>query len=70
MTMATHSALERDPFQSARDQFEAIVGWLRGSDAPMDHSLLEGGLDERGREVLRLLYQAFLDGLSVRALAG
>ena len=64
MTMATHSALERDPFQSARDQFEAIVGWLRGSDAPMDHSLLEGGLDERGREVLRLLYQAFLDGLS------
>src|SRR5271170_5169473 len=64
MTMATHSALERDPFQLARDHFEAIVGWLRDGEAPVDHSLLEDGLDGRGREVLRLLYQARLDQLS------
>jgi len=64
MTMATHSALEGDPFQLARDQFEAVVEWLGGSDAPVDHSLLEEGLDGRGREVLRLLYQARLDRLS------
>jgi hypothetical protein len=64
MTMATHSALERDPFQLARDHFEAVVEWLGGSDAPVDHSLLEEGLDGRGREVLRLLYQARLDELS------
>jgi hypothetical protein len=64
MTMATHSALESDPFQLARNHFEAVVEWLGGSDAPVDHSLLEEGLDERGREVLRLLYQARLDELS------
>jgi hypothetical protein len=64
MTMATHSALERDPFQLARDRFEAVVEWLGGSDAPVDHSRLEEGLDGRGREVLRLLYQARLDELS------
>jgi hypothetical protein len=64
MTMATHSVLERDPFQLARDHFEAIVGWLRDGEAPIDHSLLEDGLDGRGREVLRLLYQARLDQLS------
>jgi len=64
MTMAPQSALECDPFELARDHFEAIVGWLRCNEVPMDHSLLEGGLEERGREVLRLLYQARLDELS------
>ena len=64
MTMPTHSAFERDRFQPARDHFEAIVGWLGGGEAPVDHSLLEDGLEERGREVLRLLYQARLDELS------
>jgi hypothetical protein len=63
MTMTTHSPLERDPFQVARDGFEAMVGWIRGSGA-VDHSLLEEGLEERGREVLRQLYQAHLDELS------
>jgi hypothetical protein len=64
MTMPTHSALERDRFQPARDHFEAIIGWLGGGEGPVDHSLLEDGLEERGREVLRLLYQARLDELS------
>lgn len=64
MTMATHSALECDLFQPARASFEVIIGWLRGSAASMDHSLLEEGLEERGREVLRLLYQAQLDELA------
>jgi len=64
MPMATHSAFESDPFQLAREGFEAIVGWLRDSGSSVDHSLLEEGLGERGREVLRLLYQAQLDELS------
>jgi hypothetical protein len=63
MTMTAHSLLERDPFQVARDGFEAMVGWLRDSGA-VDHSQLEEGLEERGREVLRQLYQAQLDELS------
>jgi hypothetical protein len=62
--MATHSAREGDPFQLARDHFEAIVGWLRDGKAPLDHGLLEDGLEERGREAFRLLYQARLDLLS------
>jgi hypothetical protein len=63
MTMTTHPALERDPFQLARDSFETTIKWLRDGGA-VDHSLLEAGLEERGREVLRLLYQAQLDELS------
>src|ERR1700691_4989606 len=63
MTMTTHPALERDPFQLARDSFETTSKWLRDGGA-VDHSLLEAGLEERGREVLRLLYQAQLDELS------
>jgi hypothetical protein len=64
MTMATHPALECDPFQRARDGLEAIVGWLKGSGASVDHSVLEEELVTRGREVLRQLYQAHLDELS------
>jgi hypothetical protein len=64
MTMPAHSALDGDLFQPARDAFEAVIGWLRGSDVPMDHTALEEGLDERGTEVLRRLYQARLDELS------
>src|SRR6202167_3424458 len=63
MTMTTHPALERDPFQLARDSFETTIKWLSDGGA-VDHSLLEAGLEERGREVLRLLYQAQLDELS------
>src|ERR1700691_4656658 len=63
MTMTTHPALERDPFQLARDSFETTIKWLSDGGA-VDHSLLEGELEERGREVLRLLYQAQLDELS------
>ena len=63
MTITTHSALECDLFQPARDGFEAIVAWLRRSGAAVDHSMLEEGLEERGREVLRQLYQAHFDEL-------
>jgi hypothetical protein len=63
MTMAPHSALEGDPFRLARGGFEAIIRWLEDNRASMDHSLLEEGLEDRGREVLRQLYQAQLDEL-------
>jgi translation initiation factor 2 beta subunit (eIF-2beta)/eIF-5 len=63
MTMTAHSALERDPFQAARDGFDETLEWLRGSGA-VDHTLLEEELGKRGREVLRRLYQAQFDELS------
>lgn len=64
MTMAAHPARERDPFQAARDQFEAVVQWLVSATAPVDHTELEEGVAEQGREVLRLLHQGRLDELS------
>lgn len=64
MTMRAHPALDGDLFQPARETFEAIIGWLRGSDVPMDHTALEEGLGDRGQELLRRLYQARLDELS------
>lgn len=64
MAIAAHSAFERDPFRNARDHFDATTAWLSGPDAPMDHTALEEGLDVRGRELLRLMYQTRLDQLS------
>jgi hypothetical protein len=64
MTMAAHSALDGDLFQSARDAFEAVVDWIKTGDVQRDHTAVEEGLDDRGREALRRLYQAWLDAQS------
>ena len=61
MTRASHPALERDPFRAARDEFETTMQWLASSEAPMDHSALETGLEARGNRILRAAYQAYLD---------
>jgi hypothetical protein len=63
MTIQAHPALVRDPFQAARDKFEAMLAWLRGPDGPVDHSVAEHGLDERGKEILRQAEQDWLDEL-------
>lgn len=51
-----------DSFEMARDEFERLVGYLRSGGArDLSHADLERALTERGREVLRQLYQAHLD---------
>ena len=51
-----------DGFAVARDEFERLVGYLRSGGArDLSHAELERALNERGREVLRQLYQAYLD---------
>jgi hypothetical protein len=63
MMIQAHPALAHDPFQAARDKFEAMLAWLRGPDGPVDHSAAEQGLDERGKEILRQAEQDWLDEL-------
>ena len=51
-----------DAFAASRDRFEAVVGYLRGSDAlRLDHGELEAKLSADMREVIRQLYQDHLD---------
>jgi hypothetical protein len=63
MTSQAHPALNRDPFQAARNKFEAMLAWLQGPDGPVDHSAAEEGLDKRGKEILRQAEQDWLDTL-------
>jgi hypothetical protein len=62
MTMA-HPARESDHFYPARQSFDAMVDWARQT-GPTDHSEVECALEERGRELLRLLYQGWYDKLA------
>ena len=49
-------------FGGAREQFEGIVRWLDGADAAeLTHAELEARLQDKGRELLRLLFQDHLD---------
>lgn len=50
-----------DPFAPARTAFEEMVAWASGDRCPDDHAELERRIEERGREVHRLLFQGRLD---------
>jgi hypothetical protein len=63
MTMAAPHAPQSDHFHHAREFFEAMVGWAQ-STGPTDHSEMECAIEERGRELLRRLYQAWYDTLA------
>ena len=63
MTMAAPPARNGDHFHPARELFEEMVGWAR-STGPTDHSEMESAIEERGRELLRQLYQAWYDTLA------
>ena len=62
MRMA-HPARESDYFYPARQSFDAMVEWARKT-GPTDHSEVECAIEERGRELLRLLYQGWYDKLA------
>lgn len=60
--MATTEPAE-DVFQMARDDFESIIGLLGSSETQgASHSALEDLLSARGRELMRKLLQAHIDG--------
>jgi hypothetical protein len=63
MTNQAHPAFGRDPFQAARDKFDAMLAWLQGPNGPVDHSAAEQGLHERGTEILRQAEQDWFDEL-------
>ena len=63
MTMAAHPAREIDPFQMAREHFEALSSGF-GMLAPGITACSERAIMTRGNEALRLAYQAWLDTLS------
>jgi len=49
-------------FARSREVFAQAVGWLAGPEAAgLDHAAVEEELAVRGREMLRLLYQGYLD---------
>lgn len=64
MPIATRSPLAVDRFEKAREEFDGILDWLGSPEAPMDHSVLETALVERGIEALRLAAQARFDQLT------
>ena len=50
---------EEDKFAMAEDEFAELIAFLRSQDSrELDHAALETMLRERGRELLRQLYQA------------
>jgi hypothetical protein len=62
MRMA-HPARESDHFYSALQSFESMLEWARRTGST-DHSEVEGAIEERGREVLRLVYQGWFDKIA------
>ena len=60
-----------DIFAMARDEFEDLIAYLKsGGSRELTHSELERSLNERGRELLRILYQAHLDSRGPGEAAG
>ncbi len=53
---------EEEEFAMAEDEFRGLVKFLRSSDSrKLNHAELEDALNERGRELMRVLYQAHVD---------
>jgi hypothetical protein len=50
-----------DFFSPARTQLETIIVWLQQEQAEANHADTERGLYQKGIELMRRLYQAFLD---------
>jgi hypothetical protein len=55
----------RDSFAAGREKFEEVVAYLKTKEVRgMKHSELERELEKRGREIMRELYQGYLDSRS------
>jgi hypothetical protein len=59
---AARARSSEDEFDMAHEAFEQLIEYLRsGHSRELTHSELEAALNERGRELLRLLFQAHVD---------
>jgi hypothetical protein len=67
--IAARSTQRRDPFEAARCRFEDLLSWAGGDETPMDESVFEEQLIERGTDVLRCVLQGRFDLLSSTELA-
>jgi len=61
MTSKAQEAASVDPFGPARKVFEELLLWVGGARCPAHHAELEAAIDERGKEVHRLVLQGRLD---------
>lgn len=60
-----------DDFDMAYEEFDKLIEYLRGGQSrELTHSELEAALSERGRELLRLLYQGHVSSRGVGPAAG
>lgn len=63
MPSTTQPASVVDPFEPARQRFEALLAFVASAQCPEHHCELEAEIEERGREVHRLVLQGRLDEL-------
>jgi hypothetical protein len=65
--MPEYAAQAVEAFAQVRERFEEILGWLAGAEAgALEHGELEDQLGERGRELVRLMFQGQLDLRALR----
>jgi hypothetical protein len=64
--MQTQSPLDFDFFRTTSDMFEQMLGWIQSETGGKSHSEMERALRERGFELMRVMYQAWLDRRSMQ----
>jgi hypothetical protein len=64
--MQTQSPLDFDFFRASFDMFEQMLGWIQSETGGKSHSEMERALRERGFELMRVMYQAWLDRRSMQ----
>jgi hypothetical protein len=64
--MQTQCSTAVDHFRSVLELFEQMMGWLRSETGSMTHSEMERGLRQRGFELMRVMYQGWLDQRSLQ----
>jgi hypothetical protein len=71
MTAVAQVRFEEDAFAMAQDEFAHLLAFLRsGESRELSHSELEAVLNARGRELLRVLFQAHVDSRGPGPAAG
>ncbi len=64
--MQAHNPVEFDFFRPAFDMFEQMLNWIQSETGGKSHAEMERALRERGFELLRVMYQAWLDRRSMQ----
>jgi hypothetical protein len=71
MSAALASLPREDEFMTAQDEFAEIIAFLRDSKTgELSHRDLENAITQRGRELLRVLFQAHIDSRGPGPAAG